>query len=236
MSNSTEFIDAYNRIDNSLRARFNFSDRMSYSDVVRKSAELSSLVRKYESDLISYGRLRNAIVHDSSSNFVIAEPHDKVVQNYVKIADLLEKPPKVSQMEKPTPISLSPNMTIFDAVKLMYESGYSNMPVFDGKKIYGLVTGRHIVYTLGRLLERGIDVESALSKARVSEIIFGSDYGKIYVVKNIEATLDEIVDEFEKNRKLFGCIITNSGTLNEKPIKIFTSVDIIKIKKVLEDY
>ena len=63
MNNSRRFIDAYNRIDKALHNRFGFKPSMSYSDAVRRAAAINSVVRKYEDDLIDYGRLRNAIVH-----------------------------------------------------------------------------------------------------------------------------------------------------------------------------
>ena len=53
---------------------------MGFSDLIRKAASLNYTIRKYEDDLIDYGRLRNAIIHNSD-DFVIAEPHDSVVEN-----------------------------------------------------------------------------------------------------------------------------------------------------------
>jgi len=62
-TNSERFISAYNSIDHSLRAIYGFKRSISFADLVRKAVTLNSVVRKYEDELIDYGRLRNSIVH-----------------------------------------------------------------------------------------------------------------------------------------------------------------------------
>ena len=85
-SNATRFVNAYNQIDYSLRTQYNFKRSMNFSDLIRRSVLVNHVVRKYEDDLIDYGRLRNAIIHRSNDNITIAEPHDSVVENIEKIA------------------------------------------------------------------------------------------------------------------------------------------------------
>ena len=63
VSNANRFIAAYNSIDSSLRSIYNLKRSLNFSEVIRKTVLLNSVVRKYEDDLIDYGRLRNAIVH-----------------------------------------------------------------------------------------------------------------------------------------------------------------------------
>ena len=55
-------------------------------------------VRKYEDDLIDYGRLRNAIVHQGNHKFIIAEPHDDIVENIERLSDLITEPPLAVDM------------------------------------------------------------------------------------------------------------------------------------------
>ena len=45
-SNAERFITAYNNIDYGLRTIYNFKRSMSFSDVVRRSVVLNSVVRK----------------------------------------------------------------------------------------------------------------------------------------------------------------------------------------------
>ena len=81
-SNADRFISAYNSIDYSLRTIYGFKRSISYADLIRKTVPMNSVVRKYEDELIDYGRLRNSIVHKTNPNYVIAEPHDEVVDEF----------------------------------------------------------------------------------------------------------------------------------------------------------
>ena len=71
-SNATRFINAYNTIDQTLRAVYNFKRNMSFNDMIRRAVPLNSIVRRYEDKLIDYARLRNAIIHNSNDEMVIA--------------------------------------------------------------------------------------------------------------------------------------------------------------------
>ena len=92
-SNAKRFIDAYNNIDYALKTRYGLNRAMGFSDLIRKAVVINYIVRRYEDDLIDYGRLRNAIVHSNSEDFIIAEPHTSVVENIEHIEKLLTTPP-----------------------------------------------------------------------------------------------------------------------------------------------
>ena len=81
ITNARRFIKAYNTIDYSLRTQHNFSQGISFSELIRKAVVLDSVVRKYEDSLVDYGRLRNAIIHRSNEEYIIAEPHEDVVED-----------------------------------------------------------------------------------------------------------------------------------------------------------
>ena len=97
-TNAERFLTAYNNIDYGLRTIYGFKRSMSFSDVVRRSVVLNSVVRKYEDDLIDYGRLRNAIIHQGNHKFIIAEPHDDIVENIERLAELITEPPLAIDM------------------------------------------------------------------------------------------------------------------------------------------
>ena len=78
--NSKRFLDAYNNIDYTLKTRQNLNRSMGFSDLIRKTSTTNYIVKKYEDDLVDYGRLRNAIIHNNNEDFVI----EKSNQNGVK--------------------------------------------------------------------------------------------------------------------------------------------------------
>ena len=83
-TNARRFINAYNKIDYAIRVQHGFKRSMSFSEVVRKAVPLNYIVRKYEDDLVDYGRLRNAIIHKSNDEYIIAEPHEEIVEKIMK--------------------------------------------------------------------------------------------------------------------------------------------------------
>ena len=79
------FIECFNKVDYALRTKYNLNRSMSFSDLIRKTVALNFVVRKYEDDLIDFGRLRNCIVHNASGE-AIAEPHQDVVEQIEHIS------------------------------------------------------------------------------------------------------------------------------------------------------
>ena len=89
---ATRFINAYNEIDHALRTQYNFKQNISFTDLVRRCASLNAVIKNHEDDLISFARLRNAIVH-SVGEYIVAEPHENVVSAMEKIMRLVTTPP-----------------------------------------------------------------------------------------------------------------------------------------------
>ena len=140
------FIEAFNNIDYSLRTRYSLNRSMSFSDLIRKSVVLNYIVRKYEDDLIDYSRLRNAIVHQSTPDKAIAEPHIEVVEKIEKIDRLLSTPPRaIDTVSRRDVLCVEHSETIENVIKLIASSGYSNIPVFKGDDLEGVANGRKLL-------------------------------------------------------------------------------------------
>lgn len=229
MTNSQRFLDAYNRTDRALHSRFGFKPSMSYSDAVRRAATMNAVVRKFEDELIDYGRLRNAIVHKSDSKKVIAEPHDDVTEKFESIAGLLEQPPLASRIAHPAHC-VDPNMPLEQAVAEMAKSDFSIMPAVDGGRIVGALTNKDVVaFTAARL--NGLD--DAFKTAKVGDALSQCD---VYYTVMRDCPIDEILEAFEKNRKLRMVVVTDGGTADGKLTGVITVGDLARITKMLESY
>ena len=79
--NATRFIMAYNRLDQGLREIYSIKRTLTFSDMIRKVANVNTVVSKFEEDLIDYGRLRNAIVHKSSDEIRNTEGVGDIISN-----------------------------------------------------------------------------------------------------------------------------------------------------------
>lgn len=236
-SNADRFITAYNKIDYSLRTIYDFKRSMSFSDVVRRSVVLNSVVRKYEEDLIDFGRLRNAIIHQGNSKYIIAEPHDDIVEKIEKLAYLISEPPiAIDRVGNKEVITINYNMKLKMAIELIYRTGYSNLPVYNGEKLIGVINGRKLINVIGQRLCEDVNIQEYVETITVEEILaeMGDDY--YFILASEKLTIDEAMNFFENNRKLLIILITKDGKDTSKPLKIISAADIIDMKKILDVY
>ncbi len=229
MTNSQSFIDSYNKADKALHARFGFKPSMSFSDCVRRAASINAVVRKFEDDLIDFGRLRNSIVHRSNSAMTIAEPHDDVTERFAYIAEIISTPPLASSICH-TAETVKAGAPLKAAVSVMSAKGFSNMPVTDGKKIVGMLTNKVIVTFAAKHID---GLQSAFDTAVVADAL--GDSGAYFdIIK--DCPVDEVLSLFEKNRRMSMLIITSDGTAGGKIVGVITVGDLITVSKMLDGY
>lgn len=234
-STALRFIDTYNRIDKALRDIFNLKPSLSFSDVVRRSASMSSVVRKYEDDLIDYGRLRNAIVH-KSTDLPIAEPHDDVVEHFAHIERVIITPPLALQtVGNHAVTSMSAEVTVGNIMKEMYKTGYSNIPVYLEQTLIGVVNRKMLVDAVGRALLNGLDLDELMEQKVVDALEVNSITSHYEVVAET-TTIDQALFMFQQNRKLSVIIITKGGDYNQPPIGLIATADVIDMQNILDNY
>lgn len=236
-TNADRFIAAYNQIDYSLRTIYDFKRSMSFSDIIRRSVVLNSVVRKYEEDLIDFSRLRNAIIHNGNSKYTIAEPHDDVVMKIESLAELISEPPvAIDRVGNKEVITINSDMKIAFAMELMSRTGYSNLPTYSGDKLIGILNGRKLINILGQKVGEKINLQEFIDNTTVGEIMasMGDDY--YFMLADEDLTIDSAMNYFENNRKLLIILITKNGKDNGRPLCIISSADIIDMKKILDVY
>jgi CBS domain-containing protein len=237
MSNAGRFIAAYNIIDNCLRNRLDLGTGVSFSEVVRRAAAKYYIVRENENLLNDYSRLRNAIVHKSTDEFIIAEPHISVVENIERIAGLIQTPPTVLSVfgqRKVTTIEW--DAPLIDAIKLISASHYSNIPVYKGSLLKGIINNKIIVDSLGAEAARGGSIDKFVRERAVKSVLDERLFKIYYRLKGKNAKIDDIAQEFYLNRKLVAVLITENGFRTQRPLSIITAYDIMEINKILGDY
>ncbi len=235
--NSTRFITAYNQIDYALRTIYSFKRSMSFSDLIRRCVVLNSIVRKYEEDLIDFGRLRNAIVHTGNKKYTIAEPHDEIVEKIEKLAKLITEPPlAIDRVGNKEVITLADTVKIGEAMSLIARTGYGNLPIYCGEKLVGILNARKLLTVLGNKVGEGVNLQEFITNTTVGEIIseMGDDYYFMLADKSI--SIDVAMNSFENNRKLLVILITKDGKDTSKPLAIISTADIVDMKKILDVY
>ncbi len=236
--NSKRFIRTYNQIDSALRVQGDMKRSISYTEAVRKAARTNSIVAKYEDALIDYGRLRNAIVHNSDPDLAIAEPHDEVVEEYEKIAQLICTPPLAvkSNICNKVISTIEYNISLKDVMEYGYKSGFSNIPIFKEGMLIGVANAGKIAEVIGKKIYEKQDIDSYLENTTIEEVLREFTNDNYYTIANEKITLDKVLNLFTENRKLLVILITKTGTLLEQPLGIITISDIMDINKVLDNY
>ena len=235
--NAAVFIACYNKIDAQLRELYGFKPAQSFTDVVRRSAEKNAVVRRYESELADYARLRNAIVHQSTDGRIIAVPCDDVVEDIRRIEKLLCTPPKIGDnLPEKRVTSIEASISLRQAVLLIARTGYSNLPVYSGKRMAGIINNRRIIQELGGVIRAGLSVDAYLSQTAVGDIVDGADLFTYYKYLGKQDTLQDVLDAFENNKKLLAVCVSENGRPGERIVNFITPADLAAVNKKLEDY
>lgn len=234
-SNSSRFIDSYNRLDKCIRDIYNIKPSLSFSDAVRRAASVSSVIKKYEDDLIDYGRLRNAIVHRSTDT-PIAEPHDDVVEKLESITRLVATPPlAISCVSNRAIFIVDINEKLGNVLTEMYKTGYSCVPVYSSDTLVGVINRKMIVDTIGENLISKNKLTDLINKP-VSQALNIMDVSSHYEVVPDNITLDNLLYLFQQNKKLSIVLLTKGGSFKEKPVGVVVTADLIYMQEILDNY
>src|SRR5574344_41546 len=172
MNNAERFLNAYNIVDHCLRVQYNFKRSMAFTDIIRRSVVVNSVVRKYEDDLIDYSRLRNAIVHSGNESEVIAEPHENVVEKLEHIAKLISTPPKaLDSICRKDVLCVQSSDNLKKVVETISHSGYSNLPVYDGEKLVGIANGQRLLDCIGKAMLSERSIDEFCKKVLIGEVV-----------------------------------------------------------------
>lgn len=236
-TNAQRFIAAYNVIDQQLRSIYNFKRNMTFSDMIRRTVPLNSVVRKYEDKLIDFARLRNSIIHNSNEEYAIAEPHDDVVLLMEKIAQIVSCPPKVvDAVAKKNVLTLTGNVSLKNVTVLMASTGFKSFPVYENDAIIGVATPNRIIEWVGSRLDQGRTIDDLFEKTHISETLRESDANVRFCICDEGLTIQQALDKFYNNRLLSAIIITANGTVRNKILGMVTVADLMDLGKILDDY
>ena len=233
--NAKRFIAAYNRLDQGLRDIYSIKRTLTFSDMIRKVATVNTVVRKFEEELIDYGRLRNAIVHKSSDE-IIADPNIDVVEKLEKIARIINTPPRVIECLRPRKVyCVSGETTLREVVLEMNKSGYSVVPVYIADTLVGVINRKMIVDGIGQFIARGQDIDDSMNEP-VSKCLDIFNETSHYEVAPTSLTVENLMYMFQQNRKLSSVILTENGNYTEPAKVVIVSADIIDLNTILDNY
>lgn len=233
--NAKRFIAAYNRLDQGLREIYSIKRTLTFSDMIRKVANVNTVVSKFEEDLIDYARLRNAIVHKSGDE-LIAEPNLEVVEKLEKIARIINTPPRVIECLRPRKVyTVTGETTLKEVVLQMAKSGYSVVPVYISGTLVGVINRKMIVDGIGKFVEQCRDIDDSINEP-VSKCLDIFNETSHYEVASTNLTIENLMYMFQQNRKLSSVVLTDNGNYTEPAKAVIVSADIIDLNTILDNY
>lgn len=235
--NAARFLSSYNRIESQLKILYNAKPTQNFTDLVKRCTDLNLTVRRYENELIDYGKLRNAIVHRGAGiEKVIANPCDDVVSNIEFIEMQVCCPPKITDAFKIKKIaSVFADKPLLTAVDEFAEKWQKTVIVYDHGRMIGIINCYVLYKTIAELAASGEDVTKFLTEKTCRDLV-DPDQLKKYCLMNAETTVLDVFTAFEKKKGLIAVIITKNGVLGEKALSIVTPADFPRINKYLENY
>jgi len=230
--NSTLFLDAFSDIERKLKEICHEQYHMGFLELVRKAQTFNKVVHRFSTDLKEFAELRNAIIHTHRENFVIAEPHDDIVNEIGRIRDLLYDPPRVSSLTDVKLYIVTPSTPIIQVLKAIAQRNIMHIPVIENNSLRYLLTAK----TIARWMAGNINETDILRQALVADVIPFTEKQDYAVVKN-QTDLFEVVELFRNTLKggmhLQAIIITADGRPVMPLLGIITASDLPKILGII---
>jgi CBS domain-containing protein len=234
------FLAAYNLIEQSLRRKWGDpGGKEGFRRLVDVLSERDWTVRKFKEDLVEFGELRNAIVHDRiSPTYLIAAPLAETVERIEQIAAAVERPPLVFPQFKRDVVCFGPEDRLESVLRAVAATGYTQFPVYDGPVYQGLLTDGGIARWLASRVTRGTGSGgetsglSALGETQVSEVLTREKNPDRARFIPRSATVYEAEHVFAWSGKsdkwrVAALLITENGVAEEKLLGIVTPSDIL---------
>lgn len=229
MNNSEYFLETYNKLDQYLKKEIRAEDYVSYANKVKDSKNI--VVNRFKDELLSFGTLRNAIVHNPKvDNKVIAEPHDRTVERFNEIYEMITNPKKVIPTFQFNVLGAHKDDYINGILKEMKQKSFSQFPVFDSNEaVIELINNN----TISRWLASEVDdngtiiIDGVTVEKLIPEIEFKRNYKFISRETSVYKAYDLFLNHInEKGRNLDVLFITHNGKETEKLLGLITISDL----------
>ncbi|HUI20412.1 MAG TPA: hypothetical protein VLZ74_05140 [Methylocella sp.] len=226
MPNGDRFEAAYNKIAALLRKKVRGDRWLPFSSVVHEVAENDATVRAIKDDLLQYGDLRNAIVHDrGKAPKVLADPRDDVVTRIEEIWDRLSRPRILRSLPRPVPLQFfDASVLLQEPLSYMRENDFSQAIVFRNGKYVILSTEGNAHWLESKAKEDII----ALSEVQLSDVLECEPKDTcVYLRANDSVDLAREIFANDIGKRVFSVLVSESGKAEGKPINIVTPWDFI---------
>jgi predicted transcriptional regulator len=223
---TSRFVSAFNQVEKRLEEIVASKDYLPFAQLVEKAAGRNSAVKMYMKRLKSLANLRNLLVHDHEHDKEVAVPTEHTVRGVETLAEAITSPPPLLSVATETVHLCRPSDRVGAAARVMHDNSFSQIPVHDGEKLIGLLTGATIARWLAARLDGGAGILEEESVEKVLEHQEAAGYVLLAKTATVFDGLKEFDQSLHSGRALQAVIVTASGQPSETPLGIVTVTDI----------
>lgn len=230
--NSEDFLNSYNKIDGYLKKSDNHDSFVTFSQKIKTTK--NKVVQRFKDELLSFGELRNAIVHNPRiGDKAIAEPHENTVLRIAELYEIISNPKKVIPEFQFKVLGAKKEDFINYILIEMKTQSFSQFPIFDENgSVYELINNNTISRWLSSQLEENgtIIIDNVKIIDLIPEIEFKGNYKFVSRNTSIYEAYDLFINQINnKQRNLDVLFITHSGRTDEKILGLITIEDIANL-------
>lgn len=222
------FIQLYNELSHLLQEKVGATHYLPFYELVQRAAKDDALIRKWNGRLRTIGDLRNIIVHHRDyPREVVAQPNEKLVDEFARFVEEVKAPTRLLPTFQRDLRIFSPDEPLREALNFMRHHDYSQV-VVEYQHRFRLMTTEGVARWLE---EQVVHDLISLEEARIEDVLpFDSDdaavaLGREHTIYDAHMAFAEAIDQGLP--RLFAILITERGSLIEKPIGIVTPWDLI---------
>lgn len=229
MDRAGEFIQLFNRVEQSLSKLLNPKVPLPFGQLVDKASALSAAVRGNAGDLKQFAKLRNAIVHDPEfPTQIIAEPSQEALLRFTHVAQEILEPAHLIPTFEAKVRCFSASEKLCEVLKFMGEHDFSQVTVRGSDGRLRLLTVEGITMWLA---DNVGGEQNPTNKAVLDNVISHEPPGG-FIIMNSSKTIFDAMDAFANSihteaTRLYAIVITIQGSDMEEPIGVVTPWDLV---------
>jgi predicted transcriptional regulator len=229
---SSRFLDAFTAIERHLRYLVQADRHTPFSVLVARAAAKDAAVRRLKEALTELADLRNLVVHTYSRRAPLASPSGHAVERIEAIRGELLSPPRVFPAFAKAVAVCGPDEPVGAAVAKMHQGSFSQIPVYQGGQLVGLLTSETVARWLASRLAGGVGL---LEEEPVAKVLGHQEGGREHQVLSHAATVFDVLEAFEEcyrsGRVLDALLLTPAGSKAELPTGIITVADVPELQR-----
>jgi len=216
----------YDKLDRHLKGVLKLSGHEGFAAAARLAVDAGLLTPEEKSICEVAARIRNIVVHDSSSSGRLVVPTTEMLSRVERVIEAVMRPPLAISAFRREVETVQSNSPLAGVFRTIAQRDYSQFPVYRSGRFFGLLTENGITRWLSRhVVGRGSVV--SVGTTEVHEVLESEaeNHGAAEFVPKDEAVC-AVAQRFRRNPLLEAVLITSNGLKEEDLLGIATRWDI----------